>query len=90
MNITLKRGVTTDSEALWKWFDDGRFDMKVKRRDISIKLLDVHGDTVRHWDIHAAYPVKITGPTMSSSSNELAVETLELAHNGIQLAFERK
>ncbi|MBI5879535.1 MAG: phage tail protein [Chloroflexi bacterium] len=89
-NITLKRGVTTDSKALWKWFDAGRFDLKITRRDISIKLLDVGGETVRHWDIRGAYPIKITAPTLNSGSSEAAIETLELAHKGIQLSFERK
>jgi len=86
-NIELKRGVTTDSKALWKWFDAGRFDLKVTRRDISIKLLDVAGNTVRQWDVRGAFPVKIKAPTLNSANSEAAVEQLELAHRGIQLVY---
>ncbi len=83
-NITLKRGIT-DSDVLWKWHQEvvsGHF----KRKDGFIVLLDSVGDEKWRWFFSDAYPVKWTGPDLKTDSSTVAVETLELAHNGIRKA----
>jgi phage tail-like protein len=81
-NIVLKRGVTHE-EALMKWFFDSRF--TPQRHDMTITLLGPGTKTVRAWAFLNAYPIKWTGPNLNASSNQVAVETLEIVHNGLRL-----
>lgn len=83
-NVTLKYGVT-DSNELWEWFQKGIYDGKVERKNFSILLRNSAGDVVRRWDVIDAFPVKWQGPQLNTSSNEVAIETLEVAHHGLQL-----
>lgn len=84
-NLTLKRGVTT-STTLWDWLEQtsGMVEGgKLLRRTVRVVLLDRLGTEVRSWTVRRAYPVKWSGPTMTAGSNDLAIESLELAHEGI-------
>jgi phage tail-like protein len=83
-NITLKRGVT-DEEELWKWFQEGLYDGKVKRQNVSIILFSTDRKKGKRWNLREAYPIKWTGPNLKSDSNSIAVETLELAHHGFEM-----
>ncbi len=80
-NIVLKRGVTHE-DALLKWFWDSR--QAVQRREMTITLLGPGTKPVRTWAFLNAYPVKWTGPNLNASSNQIAVETLEVVHNGLR------
>lgn len=83
-NITLKRGIT-DSDVLWKWHREvvgGQF----KRKDCFVVLLDNQRNEKWRWYFTDAYPVKWTGPDLKADSSAIAIETLELAHNGIKKA----
>jgi len=55
---------------------------------MSIILGTVDGKKARHWDVIGAIPVKWTGPQMQSGSDQVAVEELEIAHQGIDLSLE--
>jgi phage tail-like protein len=82
-NIVLKRGVTQDTE-LWQWrkaIEQGTPD----RRSGSIVLLDDERNPVRRWRFTEGWPVKIEGPELHASANEVAIETLEIAHEGLSL-----
>jgi len=86
-NITLKRGMTT-SEKLWEWFhtntqDEEKF-FQVKRLKVSITQLDLAGTPVKQWNLQSAYPVKWKGPDFKTDGSQVAVETLEIAHHGIE------
>jgi phage tail-like protein len=83
-NITLKNGMVS-SDALWKWYQEGLFDAKVKRINFSILLRDVKGDVAKRWNVVQGFPVKWEGPQFTSDSNQIAVETLEIAHHGLTL-----
>lgn len=80
-NLILKRGLT-DSAELWKWHYNVVMG-KIERKNGSIVLLD--GIRTEKWRINfvKAYPVKWTGPDFKSGGSALAIETLELAHNGL-------
>jgi phage tail-like protein len=80
-NITLKRGMTKE-DALMKWFKD--CSDKADRKDLTIRLLSPmgKGEPIRTWSFEGAYPVKWTGPNLNAGSNNLATETLEIAHRG--------
>ena len=78
-NLVLKRGVTHES-ALGKWFFDCRD--KTKRNLVVVQLVGPDGKTVRTWSFANAFPVKWTGPTFNAGANNVATETLEIAHEG--------
>jgi phage tail-like protein len=81
-NLTLKRGVTTDVTTLWKWYFDV-MQGKVERKDVSVVLMDSSGEEKKRWNFQRAYPVKWVGPSLKATASEVAVETLELAHDGL-------
>jgi phage tail-like protein len=83
-NITLKNGMIT-SDELWKWYQEGLFDAKVKRVNFSILLIDIKGDVVKRWNVLQGFPTKWEGPQFTTDSNQIAVETIEIAHHGLTL-----
>lgn len=83
-NLVLKRGIT-DSDALWKWHQEvvsGR----ISRKSGFIILVDSEGNEKWRWHFVQAYPVKWTGPDLKADSSTVAVESLELVHDGITKA----
>ena len=80
-NITLRKGLA-DSRALYDWMIAG-VDGEVTRKTITISLLGQTGDVVAAWRVINAWPVKYTGPDFNATSSEVAVETLEIAHEGM-------
>jgi phage tail-like protein len=48
----------------------------------TITLRDSHNDEVAHWTVRGVRPFSWTGPTLSATAHDVAVETLELAHEG--------
>ncbi|MGD2205801.1 MAG: phage tail protein [Anaerolineae bacterium] len=81
-NITLKRGMTTDN-TLAKW----HFSLlqgTVERRDGLILLLNEAQEPVLAWKFERGLPVKWTGPGLNAASSEVAVETLEIAHERLE------
>jgi phage tail-like protein len=85
-NITLKRGVTDDRE-LWDWHQLWvKGDPKAKRINGSIVLLDRQGQEKARWNFVNAWPAKWTGPSLNAKSSDVAIETLELAHEGLERA----
>ena len=82
-NVTLKRGVTgrTDLFEWWKSVRDGQ----TQRRNVTITLLDEQRQPVVRWLLRSAWPVKIEGPSLNATGNEVAIETLELAHEGLEI-----
>ena len=81
-NIVLKRGITHE-EALLQWFMESRY--TPTRRDMTISLLGPGTKLVRSWVFMNAYPVKWTGPNLNANSNSVAVEQLEIVHNGLRV-----
>lgn len=82
-NITLKWGMTDDAE-LWEWRKKAMAG-KVERKNGSIVLLDETGEEKMRWNFREAWPAKWTGPTFNATGNEVAIETLEIAHEGLEL-----
>jgi phage tail-like protein len=83
-NITLKWGMTDDDE-LWKWRKKA-MDGGVERKNGSIVLLDQTGEEKVRWNFVSGWPTKWTGPTFNATGNEVAIETLEIAHEGLEKA----
>jgi phage tail-like protein len=81
-NLVLSRGLT-DLDTLWGWYDDVSQGV-IKRRNLSILLLDARRLPAMWWDVRAALPIKWTGPALNASSgSEVVTESIELVHRGI-------
>lgn len=88
-NVSLQRGITTGNE-LFAWLTECsghglRARGKVVRREAAVSVLDSTLAPIRTWVLHDAFPVKWTGPTLTSRSRDAALETVELAHHGISV-----
>jgi phage tail-like protein len=80
-NITLKRGFTQGKE-LWTWRKQV-LDGKTQRRSGTVTLLDEARKPAIRWNFREAWPRKLDGPTFNAKTNEVAIETLEIAHEGL-------
>jgi len=83
-NIVLKRGFTNNKE-LWEWRKTV-LDGQTERRTGSIVLLGERREEVLRFNFHEAWPVKWEGPPLNAKGNEVAIETLELAVEAIELS----
>ena len=81
--ITLKHGLA--GNELWSWLQTGLYDGQVDRRHISIVIYGISGTPYKWWDVSDAYPIKWSGPTLNTASNETTLETLELVHHGLKM-----
>jgi phage tail-like protein len=83
-NITLKRGISKGDNEFFTWLNSVKLNT-VERRDLTISLLNENHEPVMVWKAHNAWPVKVEGPGLKASGNEVAVESIEIAHEGITL-----
>jgi phage tail-like protein len=81
-NISLKWGITDDQE-LYQWHRQ-IVQGDILRRNGSIVLLDRAGGEVARWNFYRAWPTKYDGPDFNAEGNDVAIETLELAHEGVE------
>lgn len=85
-NLSLKRGYTDDTQ-LFTWYEDvmtGRTERI--RRNVSIVQLDMAGKEIFRWNLFQAFPVKYTAPGFNAKTNDLAIETLEIAYERLERA----
>ena len=81
-NVTMKRGVFVNDNTFWNWHAEIAMNT-IKRRTVTIRLLDESGKATMQWTLNDAWPTKITSTDLKSDGNEVAVDTLEIAHNGL-------
>jgi phage tail-like protein len=79
-NVKLTRPLDKDSANVVTWISG--MVTRVKRATAHIAVFDADGQRVCGWDLRHAWPVKWTGPTLDAAGNQVASETLELAHDG--------
>jgi phage tail-like protein len=83
-NITFKRGVALRPD-LWNWYNDVRRGSFGARRTILIAHLDYQREVGLIWYVLRALPTKYTGPSWNAAQSAVAVESLEVAHEGLSL-----
>lgn len=83
-NITLKWG-QTDSRDLYNWYRDVT-NGKIDRKSGSIVILDLDGKEKVRWNFKEAWPTKYNPADLNAKGNEVAIEMLEIAHEGIERA----
>ena len=81
-NIVLKKGIT-DSDQLWQWRKKATSG-KIERKSGSIVLLNEAREEKMRWNFKEGWPSKWIGPDLRADGNEVAIETLEIAHQGIE------
>lgn len=84
-NVTMKKGVFKSDNKFWAWFNQIKMNT-IKRVPVTISLLDEGGAATMVWTLANAWPTKITGTDMKADGNEVAVETIEIAHEGLTIA----
>jgi len=82
-NITLKRGYTDNTE-LWKWYKNV-LNGVTDRRNGSIVLQDEEHKDVLRWNFENGWIAKWEGPTMNATSNDVAIESIEIVHERVVL-----
>ena len=84
-DITMKKGVFKSDNKFWDWFNEIKMNT-VKRIPVTISLLDEEGSPTMVWTLTNAWPTKISGTDLKSTGNEVAVETIVIAHEGLTIA----
>jgi phage tail-like protein len=85
-NITLKHGVIFAYDDLWTWHHDW-VQGQGARKDGLIVLKDNAGEPAKIWKFKKGIPVKWSGPTLNAMQNQIAIESLEIAHEGLDLTL---
>lgn len=84
-NVTMKKGIFKSDNKFWDWMDQIKLNT-IKRVPVVISLLDEEGKPTMVWTLKNAWPTKITGTDLKSDGNEVAVESIEIAHEGLTIA----
>ena len=88
-NITLKRGIT-QNDTLLAWLNRSSGEQfsangnKLARSTAAITLIGPAGQRIRAWEFDGAFPIKWKGPDFAASSNDMAMEELEITHHGFR------
>lgn len=83
-NVTMKKGIFKSDNKFWDWFNQIKMNT-IKRIPVTISLLDEEGKPTMVWTLANAWPAKISGTDLKSDGNEVAVESIEIAHEGIKI-----
>jgi phage tail-like protein len=83
--VTLRKGVLNSDNKFLDWFNQIKMNT-IKRVPVTISLLDEAGVPTMVWTLANAWPTKITGTDMASDGKEVAIESIEIAHEGITVA----
>jgi phage tail-like protein len=81
-DVTLKKGIFTTDVTLFEWFAQNNMNT-IERKTVQIMLLNESGDTEITWTLTNAFPKQVQGTDLNSTSSEVAVETIVLAHEGL-------
>ena len=83
-NITLKRGSFLSDNEFYDWWNTVQLNT-IERRDLVISLLNESHEPVITWKVKNAWPIKVQSTDLKADGNEVAIETMEIAHEGLTL-----
>lgn len=86
-NITLKRGTFMGNNDFYNWWNTVALNT-IERRDVTISLLNEEHEPVVVWKVKNAWPTKVQSTDLKSDDNGVAIETAELAHEGLRIQNE--
>jgi phage tail-like protein len=81
-NVTMKKGVYKSDNKFWDWYSQIKMNT-IKRLPVTISLLDEAGAPTMVWTLANAWPSKITGTDLKADGNEVAIESIEIVHEGL-------
>ncbi|WP_343305639.1 phage tail protein [Chitinophaga niabensis] len=81
-NITLKRGTFQGDNEFYNWWNTVALNT-IERRDVTISLLNENHEPVIVWKVKSAWPIKVTSTDLKADGNEVAIESIELVHEGL-------
>lgn len=84
--LVLKRGIVVDPQKVDKlkdWYTNVVVHGKITRKKVTVVLVGQDGTDKRSWSFKGAYPVKWKGPELKADSNTIAIESIELVHQGM-------
>lgn len=87
VNITMKKGYVTKKSVpeLYAWINSTALN-RIEKKDIVVHLLDETGATVVSWKVIDCFPTKLTAPTFDATSNDVAIESMELRASSVTMA----
>ena len=86
-NIMLKRGTFANDNEYFSWWNTVKLNT-IERRDITISLLNEEHEPVVVWKVKHAWPTKIQSTELKADGNEVAIESMELVHEGLSIQNE--
>ncbi|HEY5564194.1 MAG TPA: phage tail protein [Rhodothermia bacterium] len=86
-NITMKRGVFATDNEYFEWWNTVKLNT-IERRDLTISLLNENHEPVMVWKVKSAWPTKIQSTDLKSDGNEVAIESIEVVHEGLTIQNE--
>ncbi|MBL7818446.1 MAG: phage tail protein [Saprospiraceae bacterium] len=89
-NITMKRGTFESDNEYYAWWDQTKlFEEKGAkfRRDLTVSLLNEKHEPIATWKIKQAWPTKVQYADLKADANEVAIESIELAHEGVTVSI---
>jgi phage tail-like protein len=85
VNVTLQKGIVKADDFLLSWFNTIRLNT-VEKRDVRIDLLNENGEATVSWLVKDAFPTKLDAPSFNATSNEVAIESLELMATWLEVS----
>jgi phage tail-like protein len=86
-NITMKRGIFKSDNDYFDWWNTVKLN-NIERRDLTISLLNEEHEPVMVWSVSNAWPTKIQSTDLKADGNEVAIESIELTHEGLTIINE--
>lgn len=86
-NITLKRGTFKGDNDFYAWWNTVALNT-IDRRNVTISLLNENHEPVVVWKIKNAWPIKVQSTDLKADGNEVAIESIELVHEGLVIQNE--
>lgn len=83
-NVTMKKGIFKSDNKFWDWYSKIKMNT-IQRLPVTISLLDETGAPTMVWELTNAWPTKVTGTDLKSEGNEVAIETIEIVHEGLKI-----
>jgi phage tail-like protein len=84
-NVTMKKGVFANDNSFWDWYNKIKMNT-IQRQNVVIRLLDEGGNPTMTWTLKNAWPTKISSTDLKSDANEVAVESIEIMHEGLTIS----
>lgn len=84
-SVIMKKGIFVNDNSFWDWYEKIKINT-IERQNVVIKLLDEGGNPTIAWTLNNAWPTKISSTDLKSDGSEVAIENIEIAHEGLTIA----